>query len=69
MGLCTLLDADLAKTAQALTQEQRNLGFPAFDKPRQHLATALCPDSKSFGSALPIASVGPHANGAALKVA
>jgi hypothetical protein len=69
MGLCTLLDIDLTKTAQALTQEQRNLSFPAFNKPREHFATALCPNPKSLGSALPIASVGPHADGAALKVA
>jgi hypothetical protein len=52
-----------------LTQEQRNLGFPAFNEPRKHFATTLRPNPERLSSALPIASVGPHADRAALEVA
>jgi hypothetical protein len=52
-----------------LTQEQRNLSFPAFDEPRQDFASSLVPNTKRLGCALPITPVGTHADGAALKVA
>jgi hypothetical protein len=56
-------------TFSHLTQEQRNLGFPAPHKTRQDFAAALSPHAKCCGCAIPITPVGPHADGAALQVA
>jgi hypothetical protein len=52
-----------------LTQEQRNLGFPALNQTRQDFATTLGPSTERFGRALPIPPVSTHTDGAALKVA
>ena len=46
-----------------LTQEQRNLGFPAFNQTRQDFATALGPDAESLCRPIPVAPVGFHADG------
>jgi hypothetical protein len=56
-------------TFSHLTQEQRNLGFAAFDETRQDFATALGPNTECLGCAFPITPVGTHADGAALEVA
>jgi hypothetical protein len=56
-------------TFSHLTQEQRNLGFPALDQTRQNLAATFGPSPERIGCTLPIFSVGTHTDGAALKVA
>jgi hypothetical protein len=56
-------------TFSHLTQEQRNLGFPAPNQTRQDFAATLYPHAECCGCALPIAPVGAHADGAALEVA
>jgi hypothetical protein len=56
-------------TFSHLTQEQRNLGFPALDQSRQDFAPTLGPNTECLGCAFPITPVGTHADGAALEVA
>jgi hypothetical protein len=56
-------------TFSHLTQEQRNLSFPALDQTRQDFATPLGPNAECLGCALPITPVGTHTDGAALEVA
>jgi len=64
-----LLDVCHGAIIPALGQEQCNFSFPAFDQTRQDFAAALGPSPESLRSTFPIASVGLHADGAALKVA